>query len=135
MNASAHASIIDRIFLWIPPLIVAGVILWASSRAAPANLPSWKHADKIMHFAIYLILGLSFSRALVKGVRPEHVAVRLFLAVILSAAYGVSDEIHQAFVPERTPEVADLIADWIGATAGSLVYWKWNKRNADKEKR
>ena len=39
-------------------------------------------------------------------------------AVVLSTLYGVSDEVHQAFTPERTPDVRDLLADALGAALG-----------------
>jgi VanZ family protein len=33
----------------------------------------------------------------------------------LSSLYGISDELHQSFVPGRTPDVHDWIADTWGA--------------------
>jgi VanZ family protein len=39
-------------------------------------------------------------------------------AVVLSTLYGVFDEVHQAFTPERTPDARDLLADALGAALG-----------------
>lgn len=45
------------------------------------------------------------------------------LAVLASTLYGVSDEIHQCFVPGRTSEVKDVLSDLAGAAlAAALVF-------------
>ena len=48
----------------------------------------------------------------------------LTIGVGLAIAYGISDEIHQSFVPGRDASVGDLIADSVGAAlgAGLVVY-------------
>ena len=41
------------------------------------------------------------------------------LAAALAAVYGVSDELHQSFVPGRTADGADVVADAVGAVLGA----------------
>ncbi len=43
------------------------------------------------------------------------------IASILASFYGITDELHQAFVPMRTPDVTDWGLDTLGAFAGALV--------------
>jgi VanZ family protein len=43
-------------------------------------------------------------------------------AILVSVLWGLSDEIHQAFVPGRSSEVADFVADVVGSVAG-VVGW------------
>jgi VanZ family protein len=44
------------------------------------------------------------------------------LALALAAAYAVTDELHQGFVPGRHPSVVDVVIDAIGAAiAVSIV--------------
>jgi VanZ family protein len=52
-------------------------------------------------------------------------------AVLLSAAYGATDEFHQRFVPGRTADLLDLAADTAGAAAAVAVVWliaRWRRR-------
>lgn len=48
----------------------------------------------------------------------------LMLAIVLSTLYGLSDEVHQALIPERTASVGDIMADGFGSLIGSLCYSK-----------
>lgn len=64
---------------------------------------------KAAHFTEYAILALLWA-----GVLP-HGRRRLVLAFWLSTAYAVSDEIHQAFVPQRGPSPIDVLIDAAGA--------------------
>jgi VanZ family protein len=47
--------------------------------------------------------------------------MRIFAATALATLYGVSDEIHQMFVPPRTPDWRDICADAFGALTGAVV--------------
>ncbi|MCA9424620.1 MAG: VanZ family protein, partial [Candidatus Omnitrophica bacterium] len=40
----------------------------------------------------------------------------ILIAIALSALYGISDEFHQSFVPERTSDIFDWFADLVGAS-------------------
>jgi len=42
-------------------------------------------------------------------------------AVVLGSAYGLTDEIHQAFVPGRSADPRDWVADTAGAVLGALL--------------
>src|SRR5690554_1445660 len=43
---------------------------------------------------------------------------RLVVAFVVAVLYGVTDEVHQAFVPGRQPDVLDVLTDAVGAAAG-----------------
>ena len=49
------------------------------------------------------------------------------LSILLSSLYGISDEIHQSFVPYRTADVMDALADIIGSAFGVGVLSLWLK--------
>jgi VanZ family protein len=45
------------------------------------------------------------------------------LAILFGVMYAVTDEIHQMFVPGRTADAADLVADTIGVALGTMGCW------------
>jgi VanZ family protein len=105
--------------LWGPVLTVMGLIFYASSLSdpgAPANV-----SDKAAHFLVYGALGGTLIRALAGGRSARMTAMRILAATVLATLYGVSDEIHQMFVPHRTPDWQDVCADAFGAMTGAVV--------------
>jgi len=58
-------------------------------------------------------LKLSYSKGLL-----------LIAAIILSVLFGLSDEVYQALIPDRTASVKDVVADGFGSAIGTLFYWK-----------
>ncbi len=79
------------------------------------------HQDKLTHLLAYAVMGVLawnvFSYHLVKHRRLW------FSTVLFCSLYGVSDEFHQSFVIGRCSEVADWLADTLGAAmAASIIY-------------
>ena len=77
-------------------------------------------SDKIKHVAAYAVLGWLVWRAL--GDRYSRGA-RSLLVLAISVAYGISDEIHQKFVPNRTCDICDLAADALGVCIALIAMW------------
>jgi len=73
-------------------------------------------ADKPEHFIAYALLALTLYGA-VSTSAPER--GRLFIlaaTIVIAAAYGVTDELHQHFVPGREMSIRDWRADLFGAS-------------------
>jgi VanZ family protein len=111
---------LKHVLLWGPVVLVMAVIFSASSMSDPGAPPGGL-SDKAAHFAVYAALGASLVRALAGGRPAAMTAGRILLAILLATLYGVSDEFHQSFVPERTPDVMDVAADALGASAGAVL--------------
>jgi VanZ family protein len=47
--------------------------------------------------------------------------VAVLAAAVIASAFGATDEVHQSFVPGRNADVADWVADTLGAAVGALV--------------
>jgi VanZ family protein len=97
-----------------------GLIFYFSSLPDPGGTPGGI-SDKTAHVLIYAALGASLVRALAGGRITAMTMARILLAGALGTLYGVSDEIHQHFVPPRTPDILDVAADSIGAFTGAIV--------------
>lgn len=116
---------------WLPPLLLAALIFWASGRPSHAVAPllPLPGLDKVAHFTTFGLLSLLLARALRHGGPSLPVRSAALLAVLLASLYGVTDELHQWLVPEnrRTADVYDLVADSLGAAAFAFV---WHRREA-----
>jgi VanZ family protein len=116
-------SLLGRASLWAPPIAYMAMIFFFS--AEPDPLPKITEAfwDKTLHFVGYAGLAFLFCRAFA----GERFALSLALlsAFVATSAYGASDEWHQSFVPGRSPEVQDWLADTVGAGLGLIAYGIW----------
>lgn len=77
------------------------------------------------HIAAYAGLGLLTTRALAGGL-PDVRWLSICGAILISSLYGVSDEYHQIFVPGRTFDRLDIVADIAGSTVGAIGAWTWS---------
>lgn len=97
-------------------MLTAAVIFYLSSRPALPTPPLFPHQDKLFHFLEFAGLGLMvFLNRDSWGSRP------LPVMLLLVAAYALSDEVHQSFVPGRDCSPADLAADIAGGAAAILL--------------
>jgi VanZ family protein len=109
--------------LWAPVLAYMAIIFVLSGQPQPP-LPS-QISDVQGHSFGYMGLALTIGRALAGGVASGATWRTAAGAWALAAAYGVSDEYHQSFVPGRSPDVRDWYADALGALAGAAGCWAW----------
>ncbi len=133
--SSNKASPLQLFFRWLPAVIWMGVIFYLShqpgdrlSSVIPwfqAIFP-WMNDFNWGHVAAYFVLALCVYTGLGQswsGLRGK------LLTVLWCAAYGLTDEFHQMFVPGRTPELRDIWNDALGATAAmALISIPWMRR-------
>lgn len=53
-------------------------------------------------------------------------------AIVIAVLYGLTDEIHQSFVPGRDASAADLLLDAIGATIGVAILYRWRSKSGNR---
>jgi VanZ family protein len=116
---TARPTTLRRIVVWSPLVAYLGLIFYLSSRSSVGWAVSYP--DKLLHFLEYGGLALLLARALNGGIRKPIPASRLVLAGALALIYAVSDEFHQAFVPERTSDWRDVVADAVGAATALAI--------------
>ena len=107
---------------WAPLCLYAGIIFYMSSLSHPLPSISIPYFDKFIHIVEYSIFGILAARALKNSPRVVFNKNFIMFAVLITVAYGASDEFHQIFVPFRACDIFDLTADLIGGTIGSLIY-------------
>jgi VanZ family protein len=119
------------------PYIIAtaaycGLIWQMSSDTTP---PKWElpwqieGLDKVLHAAVYAVLAAIVSVGIWRSGKPVSLWAQCFVPVLFAALYGLSDEIHQLYVPNRNFDIGDLLADTAGATIAQsiLCYAYWRK--------
>lgn len=119
-RASRLLTIPTLFSYWLPPFIYAALIFYLSSLPGTTYIPSFFAADKAFHLVEYGILGYLLARAL--GHYHLKKKVLLISVVFICFAYGVSDELHQFFVPHRCASFMDVVADGIGSSIGIGIY-------------
>jgi uncharacterized protein (TIGR03382 family) len=108
------------LWVWGPVAVQAVAIFYLSSLPDPGPIPGGVN-DKTGHFLGYGILAAALLRAFA-GARLDGMSWRLApRTILLSSLYGASDEFHQSFVPGRSPDPADWLADTVGATGAVAV--------------
>ena len=112
------------LYYWGPVCGYAGLIFYLSSQPHPEeSLPSFVglFSDKVLHVVEYGVLGGLCYRAFQWGATAPWRSWAIPLAVLVTALYGLSDEVHQSFVPFRESSGLDWLADSIGAVLGAAI--------------
>jgi len=120
-SASATSRFILPLLRWLFP-------------HAPHETLAWMHflIRKSAHFTEYFV----FSLLVLRGIRGERKgwALRWALATVaVVACYAVLDEVHQAFVPQRTASPYDSMLDTSGAIVAQILAWmahRWHSHRA-----
>ena len=110
------------LFYWFPILIYCLLIFIQSSYPSTEHIPDWPYIDKMLHFAAYVLLAALFLRAFKTTRIKNNLKLVLILSILLSSLYGVSDEIHQYFIPYRNADLLDVLADLFGSIMGVYIY-------------
>ena len=109
-------------FRWAPVVLQMAIIFVASSIQNLGELPGGV-SDKSGHFIGYALLAVLLLRAFARGRLREATWPRVAVAIGVATLYGVSDEFHQLFVPGRSADRYDVLADCAGATLGAALGW------------
>jgi VanZ family protein len=106
---------------WGPALAWAAFVFLLSS-VPGTSLPSLPapNFDKLVHGVVYFVLGALCLRGVGRTSALPAVPA-LLLAALLATLYGMSDEFHQSFTPDRSPDWHDVAADAVGGLAGALA--------------
>ena len=123
----------SRRYLLATALYCAALFVLSSdtSPPQPAFLPPG--TDKLAHAVLYAGLAAVVSLGIRRAPGTATASVQFWVPFLFAALYGVSDEVHQLFVPNRSFEMGDIVADATGALAiqCALCRWVWRARATD----
>lgn len=113
---------LTRAHIW--PVILAVCIFFVSGQTHLATPEfKWFSNDKLKHFLVFGLLATSILR--IPSIKERGWSGAVFAALIVSI-YGGLDELHQSTTPGRQVEIADWVADSLGAATASVLYLKWS---------
>ncbi len=95
-------------------------IFYLSNQSDLPNLPAGL-SGYTGHAIGYGLLAALVLRALARASWPGVRAAPAWRAVLITSAYGATDEFHQSFVAGRAPELLDWMADTAGAAFAVLL--------------
>ena len=133
MNTFKFTTRTNRILAWGLVALVACLIFYMSAKTGEqldhnsgflSTVKAWLaqcvaelfghpvDVSPIGHFTEYFVFGAALFNALRLHFSIPHCA---WAAIALASAYGITDEIHQIFVPTRTCDPMDWIVDTCAA--------------------
>ena len=80
--------------------------------------PTFRWSDKVAHFGCYGAAGFLF--VLWRMESGKGAAVAVLCAALFAALLGAVDEFHQQWIPGRSMEFSDWVADFVGGSAGAF---------------
>jgi VanZ family protein len=117
-----------RILFFIPLVVVSAGIFWASQQAMPIiEIKGIDFGDKLLHAAAYFFYGAAVLFGFSGYINDSGKRKILLMTLFFGALYAASDEIHQHFIPGRTMDFFDWIADFTGILLSLLLFKPVNK--------
>ena len=127
------------VFYWGPVACFAGLTFYLSAQSHPEDqLPLFllkDVSDKVLHAVEYSILSLLCYRAFRWAAGPAVARRAIVLAIVTASVYGLTDEVHQLFVPFREASWQDWLADTIGAVIGAMSWQSIGRSNLPRDGR
>lgn len=114
--------------------LLYAVLIFVVSAIPQIHPPlGFKWGDKVAHLLEYGIFSFLIFLAFYtsgKDFLKRHI---FLLSVLVGTVYGLSDEIHQKFVPGRDCNIYDFLADCLGIIAVQTVLWLYLKRKGKEQ--
>ncbi|MBT8374729.1 MAG: VanZ family protein [Deltaproteobacteria bacterium] len=116
---------------WFPLITYCILIFLQSCFPSIESVPELPYSDKLLHFFAYAVLGTLFYRAYKTLQFNNNLKLLIIISILSSSLYGISDEIHQYFVPFRSAEWMDVFANILGSAFGVFIYHYISTRLTD----
>ncbi len=109
-----------KILAFLPAFLYYSLIFFFSSRTIKlkTDIP---FIDKVIHLFEFAILGFLLSFGIFLSLKSRS-KIKVYITLFSGIALGALDEMHQYFVPGRSTEILDFIADALGILAGLFFF-------------
>ena len=124
------------ILYWLPAFLFMALIFYMSGNPAPEPVKAVPiyYEIKLVHIVEYGTLCALIFYALYKTAKIP-LNWQIIFSVTLTYIYGLTDELHQVFVPTRSGKLVDTVANLIGSAIFCLAaYLIISGRNKKKVK-
>jgi len=104
-------------------LLILLVCLIPGDNLPNSSFLSFKGADKLIHFTLYLVLLIVVGKGLVNYFNPSYSSNRIIVIAFLYCLFlGIGIEfIQSVFVADRLGDVFDVLANATGASIGGII--------------
>lgn len=112
----------NRFYIIHLPLFLYWIVLFVLT-SLPGNISlDLNVSDKIEHFGAYGLLSFLLYLTLVFQKKyPFFANYPATFTLLFASFYGMVDELHQLFVPGRSADVRDWLADFLGSLLAVLI--------------
>jgi len=121
MHVKARTASLGALVRWLPAAAWMGGIFYLSQQSSPLGAAPNEALAIVTHLGLYAVLAVLLFWA-IAGSSGNHADPPLWTVIAVTFAlavlYGVSDEVHQAFVAGRTASEMDIAVDAAGALVG-----------------
>ena len=108
----------NRTLAWVITIGIALFIFYMSSRSFD-GVGAKGPLSYVYHFSVFFVFAGFFLIAATQG----KLQIELFvLSLGIAVMYGITDEIHQFFVPGRYTDIIDVITNSIGILSVGILY-------------
>ena len=109
-----------RVVSWVIFFCIAISIFYLSSLSSfgSQGITGTGHLSIIYHIMAFFFLNFFLLFALVYGKKKKFIIVAIFISIL----YGISDEIHQLFVPGRSSAFFDIMLNNTGIFFSTSFY-------------
>jgi|YelNatPaOPRAMG01_1025707.scaffolds.fasta_scaffold05117_7 VanZ family protein len=123
----------NKIYYFLPAVLYCALIFFLSSKSLKIHL-HFIYWDKGAHWIEFLVLGFLLAIGFFHNF-PGATFLNIYLTFMTGIFIGLTDELHQKFVPGRQCDWKDWIADIIGILTGLIIYLVFEKQKYQKNKK
>lgn len=122
-------AFLKKFCYWLPVITISlGIIALSSIQNPPQPEVNIPFLDKIIHSGVYCLLGICYFYSFTSAFQKIS-CLRVIIAFLAAVFFGGLDEFYQSFVPTRSPEFLDWVADFFGVCCGFLLVFVYQKRS------